>query len=84
MRLLAEAVGIDADKVFKTVVDSAEGSWNKTYGIRNFGPFDGSCLPKDSRAFLSWTNEVAKKKMPLLHAIIRVNENLKDKQYLEY
>lgn len=84
MRLVAEKIGVDADKIFETVIKSAEGSWNHKYGIRNFGPFDGSCLPKDSRAFLNWTNEELKNKMPLLHAIIRVNENLKDKKYLEY
>jgi len=84
MRLVAESIGVDADKVFRTVVDSAEASWNKQYGIRNFGPFDGSCLPKDTLAFLSWANEKAKKKMRLLHAVIQVNEHLKNKQYLEY
>jgi UDPglucose 6-dehydrogenase len=84
MRLVAESIGVDADKVFRTVVDSAEASWNKRYGIRNFGPFDGSCLPKDTLAFLSWANEKAKKKMRLLHAVIQVNEHLKNKQYLEY
>jgi len=33
---------------------------------------------------MSWANENARKKMPLLNAVIRVNENLKDKKYLEY
>lgn len=84
MRQIGEVAGVDTDKVFRTVMSSAEASWNKDYGIRNFGPFDGSCLPKDTLAFMNWANEVAKKKMPLLHAIIRVNENLKDKIYLEY
>ena len=84
MRLVAESVGVDADKVFNTVIESAEASWNKQYGIRNFGPFDGSCLPKDTLAFLSWANEKAKRKMPLLHAVIKVNEHLKDKNYLEF
>lgn len=84
MRLVAESAGVDADKVFNTVIESAEASWNKQYGIRNFGPFDGSCLPKDTLAFLSWANEKVKKKMPILHAVIKVNERLKDKNYLEY
>jgi UDPglucose 6-dehydrogenase len=84
MRLVADSIGVDADKIFHTVVESAEASWNKQYGIKNFGPFDGSCLPKDTLAFLSWANEKAKKKMRLLHAVIQVNEHLKNKQYLEY
>jgi UDPglucose 6-dehydrogenase len=45
MRTVAEVAGVDADKVFRTVMESAEAAWNKSYGIRNFGPFDGSCLP---------------------------------------
>jgi UDPglucose 6-dehydrogenase len=83
MRQIAELKGIDADKVFKTVVQSAEGSWNKEYGIKNKGPFGGSCLPKDTRAFLYWAQYALHKKLPLLHATIRVNENLKDRLYLE-
>lgn len=84
MRQVGESAGVDSDKVFKVVMDSAEAAWNKSYGIRNFGPFDGSCLPKDTLAFMSWAAESIKKKMPLLHAVIKVNEHLKDKQYLEY
>ena len=84
MRQVGESSGVDSDKIFRVVMNSAEASWNKEYGIRNFGPFDGSCLPKDTLAFMSWANDNAKKKMPLLHAIIKVNEHLKDKQYLGY
>jgi len=84
MRQVGESAGVDSDKIFRVVMNSAEASWNKEYGIRNFGPFDGSCLPKDTLAFMSWANDNAKKKMPLLHAIIKVNEHLKDKQYLGY
>ena len=84
MRTVAEPLGINSDKVFQTVMDSAEAAWNKKYGIKNFGPFGGSCLPKDTLAFLTWADESIKKKLPLLHAVIKVNENLKNKEYLEY
>lgn len=84
MRMVAERSGVDADKIFQTVIKSAEASWNHQYGVRNFGPFDGSCLPKDTRAFLAWSDEELKKKMPLLWSVIRVNEDLKDRKYLEY
>ena len=84
MRLVAELAGVNADKVFNTVIESAEASWNKQYGVRNMGPFSGSCLPKDTLAFMSWANEKIHHKMPLLHAIIEVNEELKNKKYLGY
>lgn len=84
MRMIAKKVGVDADKIFETVIKSAEGSWNHEYGIRDRGPFGGTCLPKDTRAFLSWANEKLGEKMPLLHAVIKVNEDVKDRQYLGY
>jgi len=84
MRAVAEKAGADPDKVFDTVIKSAEASWNHEYGIKNFGPFGGTCLPKDTRAFLSWSDEELKKKMPMLWSVIKVNEDLKDKEYLGY
>lgn len=83
MRQVAEKKGVDADKVFETVVQSAEASWNKSYGIKNFGPFGGSCLPKDTRAFLHWADHSMHVKLPLLYSTIKVNEKLKDRLYLE-
>lgn len=82
MRSIAEKIGVDADKIFPAVTDSAEASWNKRYGTRNLGPFDGSCLPKDTLAFLTWADEQLGKKMPVLNAVIRSNEDLKERQYL--
>jgi len=35
-------------------VKSCEGIWNHVYGTRNFGPYSGSCLPKDTQAFYAW------------------------------
>lgn len=84
MRSVAKAAGVDADKVFQVVSESAEASWNRLYGTRDFGPFSGSCLPKDSLAFLNWVNETLGLKMPLLHSIIGVNERLKDRAYLGF
>lgn len=84
MRMIAETAGVDADTIFPLVVKSAEASWNHTYGIKNMGPYDGSCLPKDTRAFLTWASQQHQKKLPLLHAVIKVNEHLKDKRYLDY
>lgn len=54
MRLIAKAQNWDADKIFKAVAESCEGMWNPIYGVKDYGPFDGSCLPKDTRALLEW------------------------------
>ncbi len=79
MRIVCEALKVDADKVFELVAKSAEGSWNQKYGIRSLGPYGGSCLPKDTVAFLSWAKKNLANPMPLLKAVIKVNEITKEK-----
>lgn len=54
MREIAGQIDVDADKVFKYAAISCEGMWNPKYGIRDMGPFQGSCLPKDTKAFFHW------------------------------
>lgn len=75
MRQIGDRVGLDAQKIFEVTTQSAEGMWNPAYGIRDFGPFSGSCLPKDTKAFLSWAQEY-NVDLPLLKTTIDVNENL--------
>lgn len=79
MRMICDDIGVNADIVFKLVSMSAEASWNPQYGIRDFGPFGGTCLPKDTTAFLTWAKDELKKSMPLLRAVIKVNETIKEK-----
>lgn len=79
MRIMSERLGINADKVFPLVVKSAEASWNPQYGTRNFGPYGGTCLPKDTLAFYTWAKNTHKKSLPLLKAVMKVNEIVKDK-----
>ena len=74
MRTICEAVKVDTDKIFDLVVKSAEASWNPQYGIRNLGPYGGSCLPKDTTAFLAWAKDEKGKSLPLLEAVIKTNE----------
>jgi len=57
IRVAMEGKGLDAEKVFLATAQSCEGIWNPIYGLRNFGPFDGSCLPKDTRALLEWSEK---------------------------
>lgn len=75
MRDICRKEGIDAEKIFPLVADSCEGMWNPQYGIRDRGPFDGMCLPKDTQAFLAWAQQRGWG-MPLLSTTIEVNNSL--------
>jgi UDPglucose 6-dehydrogenase len=79
MRVAIKAKGWDADKVFRATAESCEGIWNPIYGIRDFGPFDGSCLPKDTRALLEW-GESEGFDFGILRSVI--TENLKHEKLL--
>lgn len=80
MRAVCKKVGVDADTVFRLVVQSAEASWNHAYGTRDMGPFDGSCLPKDTQAFLYWASHELQMQLPVLQADIEANNALKNAQ----
>lgn len=75
MRGIGKTIGADMDKVFKLTALSCEGMWNQNYGIRDFGPFSGSCLPKDTEAFLDWAQSKGHDPK-LLRAIIETNNQL--------
>jgi UDPglucose 6-dehydrogenase len=75
MRLVCQRIGLDGEKIFPLVAQSAEAIWNPLYGTRDLGPFAGSCLPKDTIAFLSWAKEQGMA-TPLVDAVLRVNEAL--------
>lgn len=75
MRDICEKAGVDADVIFPLVAKSAEGMWNPNYGIKNFGPFDGMCLPKDTQAFLAWSDANGWL-MPILATTISTNNEL--------
>lgn len=71
-RVIGQRAGIDVEAVFPLVAKSAEGLWRPEYGIGNFGPFDGMCLPKDTQAFLHWAGQRGWE-MPVLHAAVTFN-----------
>jgi UDPglucose 6-dehydrogenase len=75
MWLVTQKLGIDHDAVASTVANSAEGSYNRFYGIRGGAPYGGVCLPKDTNGFLGFATELGVD-MPLLTAVITVNESL--------
>lgn len=78
-RQIGQQAGIDAEAVFPLVAKSAEGLWRPEYGIRDFGPFDGMCLSKDTQAFLHWA-KTRGWDMPILKAAIAFNNQQLAKQ----
>jgi UDP-glucose 6-dehydrogenase len=79
MRIIAKNEGWNAEKIFHATAESCEGIWNPVYGLRDFGPFDGSCLPKDTTALLEWGHKNGYS-MGILKAIIE--ENFKHEKLL--
>jgi UDPglucose 6-dehydrogenase len=79
MRVVANHEKWNADAVFRATAESCEGIWNPMYGLRDHGPFDGSCLPKDTRALLQWGDNNGHDLGVLRSVII---ENLKHEQKL--
>jgi UDPglucose 6-dehydrogenase len=72
---VAQKLGLDLDPIASTVAKSAEGSINPQYGIRGGFPYGGVCLPKDTCGFLGFAEEIGVE-MPLLKAVVAVNEHL--------
>ncbi|OGK11764.1 hypothetical protein A2954_04880 [Candidatus Roizmanbacteria bacterium RIFCSPLOWO2_01_FULL_37_12] len=75
MRRICKEFSFDTKKLFEVTALSAEGMWNPKYGIKDLGPFSGSCLPKDTQAFLRWVHNNGAA-AHLLKTIIEVNEML--------
>ncbi|MEX0665005.1 MAG: UDP-glucose/GDP-mannose dehydrogenase family protein [Acidimicrobiia bacterium] len=66
---------VELDEVAAAVAASCEASFNPAYGIRAGSPYGGACLPKDTRGFLGFAQELGVD-MPLLRGVIEVNESL--------
>lgn len=79
MRIAIKNKGWDAEKIFLATAQSCEGIWNPIYGLRDYGPFDGSCLPKDTWALLEWGAR-NKLNLGILRAVIE--ENIKHEKLL--
>jgi UDPglucose 6-dehydrogenase len=78
MRQICKRLKINADKIFKITTLSCEGMWNVNYGIKDYGPFSGFCLPKDTQAFSYWANK-NNYEVALLDTVIEVNNKLQKK-----
>lgn len=66
---------VDAGEVAGVVSRSAEGSTNAEYGTRGGEPYGGACLPKDTKAFLGFLDQLGLDG-PLLSAVDEVNERM--------
>lgn len=75
MRQVCDAIGVDSNKIFPLIAQSAEALWNPLYGTADLGPFDGRCLPKDTVAFVSWAKQLGLE-ATLVDAVIKVNQTL--------
>lgn len=74
MRYVCDHLGLNSDKIFSLVTQSAESIWNHAYGTANLGAFDGTCLPKDTNALLQFARESLDIELKLLKAVIDVND----------
>ena len=66
---------VDRHPIVALSAMSAEDSINPQYGIRGGAPYGGVCLPKDTCGFLGYADSVGVD-MPLLRAVVAVNEHL--------
>jgi UDPglucose 6-dehydrogenase len=76
MHMVCNKLGLDSDKIAALVAKSAEGMWRADYGIKGGSPYGGTCLPKDTRAFHSFAHKMDLHPMPLLGAVIKINEQM--------
>jgi len=76
MWLLGRRLGIDANSALQVAVKSGEGFWNPGYGTLGGEPYNGSCLPKDVKAFLSFAKQY-NSDMPVLRGADLVNSRMK-------
>ncbi len=75
--LITKRFGIDGNKIMNIIQESAEGSWNKKYGMYGGMPYGGLCLPKDIKGFLAWLKDV-EIEAPLIRAVDEINNTLED------
>ena len=73
--LACQQLGIDGDEVMQLVSRSAEAMWHPGYGTKGGYSYGGSCLPKDTEAFLAFARQRGLV-MTLLEAAVEVNDSM--------
>jgi UDPglucose 6-dehydrogenase len=66
-------LSLDVDRIADVVSRSAEGSFNRRYGIKGGAPYGGACLPKDTNGFWGFAASMGLD-LPTLHGAILTNE----------
>lgn len=69
---ICQHLNVPQEVVSQVVAESAEGSYNPTYGIAGGYPYGGACLPKDLDGLIGF-GEQAGLALPLLSAVREVN-----------
>jgi UDPglucose 6-dehydrogenase len=69
---------VDQREIAEVVAHSAEASINTGYGIRGGEPYGGACLPKDTKGFLGFAQDIGIE-TPLLEAVDAVNEQVAER-----
>lgn len=65
----------EVQRAIETTLLTAEGLWNARYGVRDYGPYSGACLPKDMQAWIYYLQQEGADPSLFL-AIQRVNQEL--------
>ncbi len=73
--LVAEKLSVDHAVVASAIAASAEASFNPIYGIEGGRPYGGACLPKDTKGFLGFAEELGVE-LPILEATVEVNARM--------
>ncbi len=73
--LVAEKLAVDHALVASAIAASAEASFNPHYGIEGGRPYGGACLPKDTKGFLGFAEDLGVD-VPILKATVEVNTRM--------
>ncbi len=81
-RGLGAAIGLSPEEIeaaFSASERTAEGLWNANYGLRDFGPYGGACLPKDTEGLRIFARKMGHD-VALLDVVQAINDKVAAEQ----
>lgn len=75
LAIIGNNLKLDGPKISKLVSKAAEGNWNPQYGTKAGKPFNGSCLPKDLKAFITFLKSTKLEDHGLFQVIEDINNH---------